>query len=1639
MRTGILFIDCSIQERSILLDAVSPNLDVVCIHGTEDGLSQIAAALRGRSHLNEIHIVCHGRPGELWFGRTPLTSSNLEEHRSTLHEIRTALADDCVLNLFACELASGGGGKAFVDELTQILDVEVHASSRILGSNRGESNWQLEYGDRVGSNRGPFQREKVLAYRHALTPDVANIVSGPKLRVSEEAYGNNNLDVLRIVPLNARKIVVVGTHAPDGASIVPFDIGTGAVSIDIPVSATPANYQIRPDAAALSDDLFAISWDSWESGRTDAPDAMVRLVRADGTFASSEFRASETAVGAQAFNRIDALSSNDFLVTWDHNGVIEGRAFDDTGTPLGAQFDISGQGAFFRREVATNASGTFAVTWSDQQQGSTAQDIYVRTGTRSGPEGTFHQINDTSGPDILPQVSAIDDSTFMVVWEGTSPGRNGLDVFGRRVDLSGAPLGPELLINRQHRQGDQHDSQVVQISESQVLVTWIDDNDNQVFGKIYGADGRSSTDEFPISSNPLGSKASQRATSLGDGTFVVTWELAGDGSLHAGIYAQIVTNEGRFVGGEIPMHASERAGASSPFWHQVVSTVPGTFTTVWNEYGTGGTHAKTIGTGVGYHGNEDQLLPLSGVSVSAPGTQIVSVELTVQSGVLDIDLAGDATLSGGRAGSGRLVVSGGVADVNASLGTLNYKGGADFYGVDSLSIRSDALGTTDRDTVAITLAAVDDPPHVSVLAPGPGFQVNATTAGHQYGNEAISFSDGTFAVVWTSEGQDGSGSGVYGMIRDALGDPHSVEFRVNVTTAENQLNPQIASVGTDRFVVVWESEGQDGSGSGVYARLFNALGQPLSEEIRVNNFVPGDQGQSQVHALLSGDFLVSWVSAGQDGSGGGIYAQRFGENAQKIGDEFRINAVTVGDQGRHLIEVADDGSFIALWMSDATAENDAFVVRRFYADGTPASGEARIELHGGNVGNVTLSSLTSLSDGSFLLVWEEGVVRGEADAEIGTYARHIGGSGEPLGAMMEVLSPSYASTSWRTHSVVPSTDGKALVFVNFPYDVDVPGSLVSVYESRLDAISEAVVFNEDFRNVSGTLLSTDAILISDVVTNADGSFLYGQLLGTQGEKLSDPFWVSHSSEIKPNVRIMPGFDEGVVLLWNTLGQDSDGLDVNGRVYGRGVVGNYEAVEDEVLAIVGVTVGDDSEVVTAGVSVAHGTLQVVAYGEAEVTRLQGLEGVSLFITGSVKDVNATLSTLTYQGNANFDDFDILYVSAGSGIVGTMPEAGAPIHFVPVDDALLPGAPLSDQYAAVGAEFQWQVDRGAVIDVDGDAIVAAKQVNGDPLPDWLTFNASQWQFSGMPGDGDAGFVDVALTFSDATSHWTDIVRILVVVGVEVAGTDDGDVIVGTEVTDRIFGKGGDDRLVGLGGNDIIDGGPDQDEIFGGLGRDVLSGGSGSDVFAGAWTELDQDRIVDFSVGDAIRIDGETIGPWGYDPSGAFYLELLSRDFQQIQLQLPAGLDASLFHVESGVTSDGVSWSALVLGEDRDHDGIDDRTDNALGVDNPDQRDSDGDGFGNIVDADLSQDLIVDLVDLSLFEDAFGTEDMNADFNGDGGVDLFDLSLLDSMFGAAPGPSAFHVPLLAPLGDGQRWELFVAETLALDVDHATSAALL
>jgi hypothetical protein len=230
-----------------------------------------------------------------------------------------------------------------------------------------------------------------------------------------------------------------------------------------------------------------------------------------------------------------------------------------------------------------------------------------------------------------------------------------------------------------------------------------------------------------------------------------------------------------------------------------------------------------------------------------------------------------------------------------------------------------------------------------LLGPGPAgaqqpdggeFVVNTYTTGTQWRQQLARRADGSFLVVWSGAGA-GDPNGVFGQLYDASGAAVGGEFRLNTFTGASQFKPAAAVIGPGDFIVVWGSFGQDSGTIGVYGQRVSATGAPLGAEFRVNTYTPGFQDTPRVAGHASG-FVVVWDSEGQDGSEYGIFGQRFTAGGAPVGSEFQVNSYTSGYQYRSAVAMDASGAFVVVWTDYPRVQ---MYGQRFAPDGTPLGGE----------------------------------------------------------------------------------------------------------------------------------------------------------------------------------------------------------------------------------------------------------------------------------------------------------------------------------------------------------------------------------------------------------------------------------------------------------------------------------------------------------------------------------------------------------------------------------------------------------------------------------------------------------------------------------------------------------------------------
>ncbi len=125
----------------------------------------------------------------------------------------------------------------------------------------------------------------------------------------------------------------------------------------------------------------------------------------------------------------------------------------------------------------------------------------------------------------------------------------------------------------------------------------------------------------------------------------------------------------------------------------------------------------------------------------------------------------------------------------------------------------------------------------------------------------------------------------------------------------------MASDRNGNVVIVWQSAGPDGSGFGIFGQRFDAAGDPRGGEFQVNSFTTGYQARPSVASDANGNFVVAWHSAAQDGSSYGAFGQRFDAAGDPRGAEFQVNSFTTGVQFGPVVASASNGNFVLAWAS----------------------------------------------------------------------------------------------------------------------------------------------------------------------------------------------------------------------------------------------------------------------------------------------------------------------------------------------------------------------------------------------------------------------------------------------------------------------------------------------------------------------------------------------------------------------------------------------------------------------------------------------------------------------------------------------------------------------------------------------------
>jgi hypothetical protein len=307
------------------------------------------------------------------------------------------------------------------------------------------------------------------------------------------------------------------------------------------------------------------------------------------------------------------------------------------------------------------------------------------------------------------------------------------------------------------------------------------------------------------------------------------------------------------------------------------------------------------------------------------------------------------------------------------------------------------------------------------VAQGGEFRVNTYTIGDKKTPAVAMDAAGDFVITWASYGQSGAGWGVYAQRYNALGVAQGGEFQVNTYAIGDKDDPSIAMDGVGNFVITWASYGQSGTGWGIYAQRYNALGLPQGGEFQVNTYTSGDKRYPRAAMNAAGNFVITWSSYGQSRTGWGIYAQRYNALGAPQGSEFQVNTYAGGDTMYSTAAMDTAGGFVIAWRSYGQGSSFWSIhAQRYNALGLAQGSEFPVSTYA--AGDQVQARIAMDGTGNFLITWAS---YGEFSSGWNISARQYNATGGALGTDFQVNS----TLGNQQHPAVAMNNNGAVILV----------------------------------------------------------------------------------------------------------------------------------------------------------------------------------------------------------------------------------------------------------------------------------------------------------------------------------------------------------------------------------------------------------------------------------------------------------------------------------------------------------------------------------------------------------------------------------------------------------------------------------
>ncbi len=953
--------------------------------------------------------------------------------------------------------------------------------------------------------------------------DEAGMITYASVQVDARAYAgiymhspqqvvNSTTDVsqdeeVSSVPLLGGGYILVWskTNADSTRSIMGrvYDSAGTASGSEIVLMQGPAGSLWKPDAAALSNGGFVVTWDNSSSGG----DIQAQRFDSTGSTVGAVITVNSFDGTAQYNSTVTGLAGGRFVVAWEGDGELDSngvyaRVFESDGTAVEAEFILDpGSIADYQYGVTLTSlnTGGFVAAWQ-RDNGAGTQSICTQVYDQNGAftNAAVDQTIAYGANAQYPSVVGTTDGGYILAYSGSGPGTNPQGVYLLRFSSGNALIATTEVTDS--APGARERIKLASLNLSRVVVTWQGNgygDDSAILARVYDQNLGVITQEFRANSFGTDTQFNPTAVAYGaQGGFSLIWSgQTSEASLNTNISQQVFSTR-------------IKPGISSSFNPQAVITVQAdkgfvldlstVFVNDWIGSGFGDLSVDTyvaaaatdafgqsIITGYTFDG-----LSLA-MSFSTSTTGDIVIDFSVQSASGPLVLQTSITV---HVESTESLIPGEVLEVGSAPDTIYASASVKlsddrsvlvwsvpgfgvygrFMGLDGTFSGSEFKLSDNADLLYpdLSLTPTDD----------GGFLLTS-----------ITLLSSVHSVVAQRFDSAGALTKDYGAIAAA-----DTDIQV--------YSPIIQTLSTGGFVTAWTQWDQAQKHYSLKAKIFDANGVVVTSLFDVIDSKEAQGGNASITELANGNFVVSWVGI-VDENPDHIGAQIFSSVGVPIGTNFTVSQQNFSELGTPEVVALSTGGFAVTWQAkqDLTAfDTNNVYARAYYADGSPVSSEFVVNQT--TSGEEVLPSIAALSDGNFVIAWNNESkdvsasifnsygVRIQSEFVVVQSTLGIGGYRSKLSA----LGAQKFFVSWNEDTT--TIQGEVYEFVAVP----VVGPYVIGDVTPRTIHSDQSTYSLDLHKLfADDAYSTDALHFSVVITSSWGEETYDDVTLTDGVLVLD--------------------------------------------------------------------------------------------------------------------------------------------------------------------------------------------------------------------------------------------------------------------------------------------------------------------------------------------------------------------------------------------------------------------------------------------------------------------------------------------------------------------------------------------------------